>query len=124
MTRIEQMNKLLKEHLETDSDTAYTDRELLMKLREMIKLQVAENKKKITTEAVEQAPPSNVYQIVMARMTPEELTNLGVKLISVNNSELFWVKSVGQLYPFNDKQSALTAEYQWLTSAPPAPSVK
>ena len=124
MTRIEQMNKLLKDHLETDSDTAYTDRELLLKLRELVKAHMSDSKKKITAEAVEQAPPSSVYQIVMARMTPEELTNLGVKLISVNNSELFWVTSLGQLYPFTDKQSALEAEYNWLNSAPTPPTGK
>ena len=118
MTRIEQMNKLLVDHLETDSDTAYTDRQLILKIRELVNEQLVDDHKIISTEAVEQAPPSSVYQVLMARMTPEELTTLGVKLISVNNSELFWVTSIGQLYPFNDKQSALEAEYNWLNSAP------
>ena len=124
MTRIEQMNKLLVDHLETDSDTAYTDRQLILKIRELVNEQIVEDTKRISTDAVEQAPPSSVYQVLMARMTPEELTTLGVKLISVNNSELFWVTSIGQLYSFNDKQSALEAEYNWLNSAPNIPTKK
>ena len=68
--------------------------------------------------AAEPAPPSTVYQVLMARMTPEQLTGLGVRLIQVNGSELFWMTSIGQLYPFSNKQVALEAEYAWLMSAP------
>jgi hypothetical protein len=124
MTRIEQMNKMLKDHLHTDSDTAYTDRELLMKLEAMVKAQIADNKKKVVAEAVEQAPPSTVFHVMMAKMTMGDLANLGVKLISVNNSELFWVTSIGQLYAFNDRNSALEAEYKWLNSTPTPNNIK
>lgn len=65
-----------------------------------------------------QAPPSNIYQLKMARMTPQEMASMGVQLISVNSSELFWVTSTGQLYQFNQKQAALEAEYAWLMSKP------
>ena len=64
------------------------------------------------------APPSNIYQVLMAKMTPEHLASLGVQLVQVNSSELFWMTSVGQLYPFNNKQAALAAEYTWLMSEP------
>lgn len=78
----------------------------------------SEEKKTLAAEAVEQAPPSNVYQVLMARMTPEQLAGMGVRLIQVNGEELFWMTSVGQLYPFGSKQQAIVAEYTWLMSAP------
>ena len=68
--------------------------------------------------AVEQAPPSTVYQVIMARMTPEQLAGMGVKLIQVNGEELFWMTSVGQLYTFEHKKEAIVAEYTWLMSKP------
>lgn len=69
-------------------------------------------------EGIEQAPPATIYEAKMRNMTPKELATMGVQLISVNNSELFWVTSVGQLYSFNNKQAALEAEYSWLMSKP------
>lgn len=64
------------------------------------------------------APPSTIYRMLMARMTPEHLAAIGTQLIQVNGSELFWMTSVGQLYPFNAKQQAVEAEYAWLMSNP------
>lgn len=78
----------------------------------------AENEKITTDVGVEQAPPSNIYQVLMARMTPQQLANMGVQMVQVNGAELFWMTSVGQLYPFNNKQGALEAEYAWLLSKP------
>ena len=77
-----------------------------------------ENEKLTTDVGVEQAPPSTVYQVIMSRMNPSQLANLGVQLVQVNGAELFWMTSVGQLYPFNNKQGALEAEYAWLLSKP------
>lgn len=68
--------------------------------------------------ASEPAPPSNVYQVLMSRMTPEQMAGLGVKLIQVNGEELFWMTSVGQLYTFDNKKAAILAEYTWLMSNP------
>lgn len=65
-----------------------------------------------------QAPPSNIYQVLMASMTPEHLAVMGTQLVQVNGRELFWMTSVGQLYPFDAKQQAVQAEYNWLMSAP------
>lgn len=70
------------------------------------------------SEEVQQAPPATVYAAIMASMTPETLANLGVKLVSVNGEELFWMTSVGQLYVFNNRRAALQAEYDWLMSEP------
>ena len=77
-----------------------------------------ESKKALTEDCTMQADPATVYEAKMRRMTPQELASMGVQLISVNNSELFWVTSVGQLYAFNNKQGALEAEYAWLMSKP------
>lgn len=85
------------------------------------KLKVVDTKKDeepIKCDECVQAPPSNIYQLLMARMTPQQLAGLGVQLIQVNGSELFWMTSVGQLYAFNNKQAALEAEYAWLMSKP------
>lgn len=73
---------------------------------------------KCDINAVEQAPPSTVYQVLMSRMTPEQLASISVQLIQVNGSELFWMTSVGQLYAFNNKKAAFEAEYAWLMSSP------
>ena len=66
----------------------------------------------------EAAPPSTIFQWLMSRMTPEQMTGLGVKLVQVNGDELFWMTSVGQLYTFDSKKDALLAEYTWLMSKP------
>lgn len=78
----------------------------------------SEEEKTCDIGAVEQAPPSTVYQVLMARMTPEQMAGMGVKLIQVNGEELFWMTSVGQLYTFDNKQAAILAEYTWLMSKP------
>ena len=62
------------------------------------------------------AEPRFVYDVIMANMTVEKLADMGVRLIYVNNSDLFWVTSGGQLYPFNDRAHAVEAEYNWLRS--------
>lgn len=80
--------------------------------------------KDIALEKVEEAEeakvatPSNIYQVLMADMTPQKLATLGVKLISVNNSSLYWVTTAGQLYEFNSYDNAVQAEFAWLMSEP------
>ena len=39
---------------------------------------------------------------------------MSVKLITVNNSQLFWVTSSGQLFPYENRESAVRYEYNWL----------
>jgi hypothetical protein len=63
------------------------------------------------------AEPRFVYDVVMANMTIDKLADMGVRLIYVNNSDLFWVTSSGQLYAFNDRTHAVEAEYNWLISS-------
>ena len=118
MNKIEKIEKMLVDHFDTTCEAAYTDRDLLVKVKEMITEYKEDAKTKAAEDVAEQAKPSNIYQVKMAKMTPQEMTSMGVQLISVNNSELFWVTSVGQLYGFNNKQAALEAEYTWLMSKP------
>lgn len=63
------------------------------------------------------AEPRFVYDVVMANMTIDKLADMGVRLIYVNNSDLFWVTSAGQLYAFNDRIHAVEAEHNWLASS-------
>ena len=115
MNKIEEIKSMMDKHLSSKEDTADTDRGLLVKVKKLLD----EYSEKTTVDAgVENAKPATVYAVKMARMTPQELASLGVQLISVNNSELFWVTSIGQLYAFNNKQAALEAEYAWLMSKP------
>jgi hypothetical protein len=116
MKCLEELNKLLSEHFDTEKDSTYTDRALLIKLRDMVKRAIADEKIKVVADGVEQARPKDIYRNLLASMTPQKLASLGVKLVLVNKSELFWVTSVGQLYSFDDKERALQDEYQWLMS--------
>ena len=59
------------------------------------------------------------YEEIMKNMTPETLATLGVKMVTLNNTELYYVTSSGQLYPTNEYDRALVHEYNWLTAAPP-----
>ena len=117
MKSLEELNKLLSDHLDTNDDTAYTDRQLLVELRKRAQVWLEDEKVK-PDAGVERAKPATVYEMVVAAMTPDKLANLGVKLVSVNNSELFWVTTTGQLYQFNAYNMAFEAEYAWLMSNP------
>lgn len=57
------------------------------------------------------------YELIMKEMTPEKLTQMNVKPVILNNSEPFYLTSVGQLFPFtrNGLQDAVNFEYRWLT---------
>ena len=118
MKKIVEISDMLKNHFADDCEAAFTDRELLVKVRDSVDKYLEESKSVCDTQGVDVAPPSNIYQVKMAKMTPQELASMGVQLISVNSSELYWVTSVGQLYAFNNKQAALEAEYAWLMSKP------
>lgn len=80
-------------------------------------IETIEEVKEPTTE-VAQGKPSTNYATIMSNMTPEVLAGLGVRLISVNSNELYWVTTKGQLYGFNAQNQAIKAEYDWLMSEP------
>ena len=46
------------------------------------------------------------YDKIMEEMTPEQLATQRVKLVILNQSEPFYMTSRGQLYPFNNLNSA------------------
>ena len=54
------------------------------------------------------------YNTILTSMTPEKMAELGVKLIHVNNRELYYVTSSGQLFNIADYDRALIHEYNWL----------
>ena len=54
------------------------------------------------------------FEKLVNSLTPENITEMSVKLITVNNSQLFWVTSSGQLFPYEKRDSAVRYEYNWL----------
>lgn len=54
------------------------------------------------------------YDVVMKNMTPEAMAELGVKLVNVDNRQLFYLTSSGQLFNTNNYNGALQHEYNWL----------
>ena len=50
----------------------------------------------------------------MRAMTPEIMAELGTKLVVINNRDVFYLTSSGQLFPTDDYQAALRHEYNWL----------
>ena len=58
------------------------------------------------------------FEKIMSNMTPESMAELGVKLISVNNRDLYYMTSTGQLFYTADYQSALQHELRWLMTDP------
>lgn len=117
MKKIKELEKKLVQHLATNDDAPQTDRQMLTEVCKELGAYIEDNKVK-PEAACEASPPQTVYALKMSKMTMEEMATMGVQLITVNNSELFWVTSIGQLYPFNNRQKAIEAEYAWLNSNP------
>lgn len=48
-------------------------------------------------------------------LTPEKLANMTVKLVVINNTELFYITTSGQLYPMNSTglQAAINHELSY-----------
>lgn len=114
MNKIEQIDELLTQHLQTE-ELSEDCRGILTELQRLTKEYLEDNKLG-DTESAGEASPSTVYESKMAHMTVEEMANLGVKLISVNGDSLYWVTSFGQMYKFSEKNMAFEAEYIWLMS--------
>lgn len=113
MNKIEQLDELLTNHLQ-DTEAA-NDREVLANVHSIIKECISDYVA-VSRESVHDKP-NTIYQAKLDNMTPQEMADIGVNLVTVNNSELFWLTSTGQLYLFNDRQSAVDAEYKWLMSS-------
>ena len=63
----------------------------------------------------ENRQPTN-FEVTMHNMTVELMAVKNVKLITVNNSQLFWITSTGQLFNFENQQQAIELETRWLNS--------
>ena len=57
-----------------------------------------------------------VYEKTIKEMTPEKFAVVSVKPAVLNGTEMFYVTSSGQLFPFNQEglQSAVNYQYQLL----------
>lgn len=64
------------------------------------------------------------YDKIMEEMTPEQLATQRVKLVILNQSEPFYMTSRGQLYPFNNLNSAIIDEFNYLISDIPGTDQK
>lgn len=113
MDTIKQLDELLTNHFQAKEPT--NDREVLANVHSIIKEYISHSIA-VSRESVPDKP-NTVYQAKLDNMTPQEMADIGVNLVTVNNSELFWLTSTGQLYLFGDRQSAVDAEYNWLMSS-------
>lgn len=55
-----------------------------------------------------------VFDKLLETMTVETLADLGTKLINVNNRQLYYITSSGQMFDYEHYQEALNHEYRWL----------
>ena len=58
------------------------------------------------------------YDIMMKQMTPEQLAEKNVHLVTVDNRRLYYMTSSGQLFNNTELDAALQHEYQWLMYDP------
>lgn len=58
------------------------------------------------------------YETLKNSMTVERMAEMGVRLVSLNNRELYYMTSTGQLYTMGDYNAALQHEYNWLMHDP------
>ena len=79
---------------------------------------MSSNKTDLITEIEDNREMTN-YRRIMSQMTPEKMANANVKVVIVNNSQPFYVTSSGQLFNFDDFDSAVKYEYDWLNTVIP-----
>ena len=61
-----------------------------------------------------------VFERIRDNITIDAMAELGVKLISVNNKQLYYLTSSGQLFDYTRYGEALNHEYQWLAQELPS----
>lgn len=54
------------------------------------------------------------YEKIMNNMTIENLAYNNVKLVHLNNRELYYLTSSGQLFGMSEYEAAVNHEYNWL----------
>lgn len=65
----------------------------------------------------------NVFEKQMKEMSIEDLAGLNVQLIVINNSQLMWLTSSGQLFPYTNHSDALQFELNLLNQPVNEPDV-
>lgn len=60
-----------------------------------------------------------VFENLMKNMTPETMAELGTKLVNVDNRQLYYLTSSGQMFAYTRYNEALNHEYQWLMQKMP-----
>lgn len=79
---------------------------------------MSSNTNDLITESGDNREMTN-YRRIMSQMTPEKMANANVKVVIVNNSQPFYITSSGQLFNFDDFDSAVKYEYDWLNTVIP-----
>lgn len=59
------------------------------------------------------------YEKIMSDMNPEKFAQISIKPVLINNSEMCYMSTTGQLFPFANVKDALQYEYRWLTMEVP-----
>ena len=62
-----------------------------------------------------------VFEKLMENMTAETMAELGTRLVNVDNRQLYYMTSSGQMFAYTRYQEALNHEYQWLLQKLPEP---
>ena len=52
----------------------------------------------------------NVFEKQIKEMSIRDLAELNVQLVVINNSQLMWLTSSGQLFPYDNRTEALNFE--------------
>lgn len=65
-----------------------------------------------------------VFENLMKNMTPETMAELGTKLVNVDNRQLYYLTSSGQMFAYTRYNEALNHEYRWLMQQMPGTETK
>lgn len=62
-----------------------------------------------------------IFEKLLENMTAETMAELGTRLVNVDNRQLYYMTSSGQMFAYTRYQEALNHEYQWLLQQLPEP---
>ena len=115
MSKIADICDMIKEHLSSESDTAYTDRQMLRKIRDELDAYLVDDAVKVG-QAYADNRKISVYDRTMAEMTLDEFADLNVRLVLINGETLCWCTSYGQLFPFGEREDAVDDMREFLSA--------
>lgn len=114
MDKIQEIYEMICGHLTTQNDTAYTDRQVLIKVGESISDYITDSRTKITEGCCDNRCLTN-YDKALGEMSLDTFADLNVKLVLINNTTVCWCTSYGQLYPFEKRDEAIRAMKDFLS---------